>query len=97
MRKAPRVSNTWKVTSSLAISRAAGAQGKVMRLHSRITLPCAPAAREIAKEDVTFQVFETLGAFRLLAHRYETMPQWCRYRGAEHVFPMAGRLILRPD
>ena len=27
-----------------------------LRLHSRITLPCAPAAREIAKEDVTFQV-----------------------------------------
>lgn len=68
-----------------------------LRLHSRITLPCAPAAREIAKEDVTFQVFETLGAFRILAHRYETMPQWCCYRGAEHVFLMADRLIVRPD
>ena len=60
-------------------------------------LPCVPAAREIAKEDVTFQVFETLGAFRILAHRYETMPQWCCYRGAEHVFLMADRLIVRPD
>lgn len=68
-----------------------------LRLHSRITLPCVPAAREIAKEDVTFQVFETLGAFRILAHRYETMPQWCCYRGAEHVFLMADRLIVRPD
>ena len=34
-----------------------------LRPYGRITLPCVPCAREIAKEDVTFQIYAPLGAF----------------------------------
>ena len=67
-----------------------------LRPYGRITLPCAPCAREIAKEDVTFQIYAPLGAFRLRAHRYETMPQWCCYRGSKDVFLMSDSLIVTP-
>lgn len=67
-----------------------------LRPYGRITLPCAPCAREIAKKDVTFQIYAPLGAFRIRAHRYETMPQWCCYRGSKHVFLMADNLIVTP-
>ena len=67
-----------------------------LRPYGRITLPCVPCAREIAKEDVTFQIYAPLGAFRLRAHRYETMPQWCCYRGSKDVFLMSDSLIVTP-
>lgn len=67
-----------------------------LRPYGRITLPCAPCAREIAKKDVTFQIYAPLGAFRIRAHRYETMPQWCCYRGSKHVFLMVDNLIVTP-
>ena len=73
-----------------------GAGFEHLRPYGRITLPCAPCSREIAKRDVTFQVYGLLGAFRIYAHRYETMPQWCCYRGSEHVFLMADNLIVTP-
>ena len=61
-------------------------------------LPCPvrPAPGRLPREDVTFQVYGLLGAFRIYAHRYETMPQWCCYRGSEHVFLMADNLIVTP-
>ena len=59
-------------------------------------LPCAPGAREIEKQDVSIPVGETIGAFRLVARRYEKMPQWCCYRGTSNVFTMADALIVTP-
>lgn len=67
-----------------------------LTLLHRVELPCAPGAREIEKQDVTIPVGQTLGAFRLVAHRYDRMPQWCCYRGTPHVFTMADALILTP-
>ncbi len=65
-----------------------------LTLKQTIVLPCAPCEREIAKQDVTFAVHETIGAFRLIAYRYDKMPQWCCYKGAENVFTMADNLIV---
>ena len=65
-------------------------------LESR-TLPCAPGPREICRTDVVFRVDKALGAFRIVARRYEKMPQWCCYRGARNVFTMADTLILVPS
>lgn len=78
------------------VELAVGPDLEHLRPYGRITLPCAPCSREIAKRDVTFQVYGLLGAFRIYAHRYETMPQWCCYRGSEHVFLMADNLIVTP-
>lgn len=63
---------------------------------SHITLPCAPCARELAKRDVNFYVNTTIGAFRVVAHRYEKMPQWCCYHGAANVFTMTDKIIVKP-
>ena len=63
---------------------------------SHITLPCAPCARELAKRDVNFYVNTTIGAFRVVAHRYEKMPQWCCYHGATNVFTMTDKIIVKP-
>lgn len=71
-----------------------GADEAHLTLKQTIALPCAPCKREIAKQDVTFTVEETIGAFRLVAHRYDKMPQWCCYKGAENVFTMADNLIV---
>lgn len=79
------------------VELAVGPDLEHLRPYGRITLPCAPCAREIAKRDVTFQVYASLGAFRIQAHRYKTMPQWCCYRGSEHVFLMADNLIVTPQ
>ena len=79
-----------------ALELAVGPDLEHLRPYGRITLPCALCSREIAKRDVTFQVYGLQGAFRIYAHRYETMPQWCCYRGSEHVFLMADNLIVTP-
>lgn len=68
-----------------------------LRLRETIELPCRPCSREIEKQDITFQVHETVGCFRLVAHRYEKMPQWCCYRGVRNVFTMADNLIVEPE
>ena len=62
-----------------------------------IALPCAPCPREIDKTDVEFTLNETVGAFRIVAHRYEKMPAWCCYHGAANVFTMADALIVTPE
>ena len=59
--------------------------------------PQGPGRREIEKLDVAFGVHRTLGAFRIVARRYEKMPQWCAYRGSENVFTMADSLIVTPE
>jgi len=68
-----------------------------LSLTSEITLPCQPCAREIARQDVSLPVHQTIGYFRLVAHRYERMPQWCCYRGSPGVFTMADNVILSPE
>lgn len=60
----------------------------------KIILPCTPLEREIAKQDVVFQVNAPVGAFRLVAKRYERMPQWCCYHGSTTVFTMVDNLIV---
>lgn len=61
-----------------------------------VRLPQGPCAREIARTDLCIPVGKTVGAFRLVAHRYEKMPQWCCYRGTSNVFTMVDALIIRP-
>lgn len=61
-----------------------------------LRLPCAPGPREICRTDVTFQINQRVGAFRLVCRRYEKMPQWCCYRGATNVFTMADCLVVTP-
>ena len=68
-----------------------------LRLLEQRDLPCEPAKREIAKQDVTFEVHETIGAFRILAKRYARMPRWCTYHGTETVFTMADALMVTPE
>ena len=68
-----------------------------LTLRETITLPEGPGSREIEKRDVEFMLHEELGAFRLVARRYERMPQWCTYRGTTTVFTMADSLIVVPE
>ena len=68
-----------------------------LTLAQTICLPEGPARREIVKDDVTFTVNETVGALRVVARRYERMPQWCTYRGTTTVFTMADCLIVKPQ
>lgn len=65
-----------------------------LTLSHRLELPCAPGVREIEQRDIPLPVGQSIGAFRLVALRYEKMPQWCCYRGTEHVFTMADNLII---
>lgn len=60
------------------------------------TIPSAPGPWEIFTRDVTFDIHQTIGAFRLHAHRPARMPAWCCYHGASDVFTMADCLILTP-
>ena len=60
-------------------------------------LPCQPGQREIEKQDILFAVHRKIGAFRILARRYEKMPQWCTYRGTTTVFTMADSLLVVPE
>ena len=67
-----------------------------LTLKDTMHLPCAPCAREIARQDFVFPVNETLRCFRLVAHRYAKMPQWCAYKGVPDVFTMADTLLVKP-
>lgn len=62
-----------------------------------IQLPEGPDVREIVKRDFGFDVHKTIGAFRIVARRYERMPQWCTYRGTPTVFTMSDNLIVVPE
>ena len=68
-----------------------------LSLKHTVCLPYGPCAREIVRGDVQIEVNETVGAFRVVARRYERMPQWCVYRGTTSVFTMADCLIVTPQ
>ena len=74
-----------------------GADKDHLTLTQVIQIPKGPFAREIEKKDVVFQVNETIGAFRIVAHRYKLMPDWCFYHGHTNVFTMADNLIIIPQ
>ena len=74
-----------------------GQTPETLRFFSEQQLPPRPDGHEIGKLDVVFPVGESVGAFRLVSHRYEKMPQWCFYYGAENVFTMADCLIVEPE
>lgn len=65
-----------------------------LTLTAQLQLPCQPCAREIACQDFSLPVGKEIGAFRLVAHRYAKMPQWCCYRGSTSVFTMTDNIIL---
>lgn len=67
-----------------------------LTLKATMHLPCEPCEREIVKKDFIFPVNESLGCFRVLAHRYARMPQWCTYKGVPDVFTMADTLLVKP-
>lgn len=67
-----------------------------LTLKATMHLPCEPCEREIEKKDFIFPVNESLGCFRVLAHRYARMPQWCTYKGVPDVFTMADTLLVKP-
>jgi len=67
-----------------------------LTLKQIVELPYGPCAREIVRGDVQIEVNQTVGAFRMVARRYERMPQWCTYRGTTSVFTMADCLIVTP-
>lgn len=67
-----------------------------LSLKETMRLPCAPCEREIVKKDFVFHVEESLRCFRVVAHRYAKMPQWCTYKGVPDVFTMADTLIIKP-
>ncbi len=68
-----------------------------LTLTAELAIPCKPCAREIARQDFSLPVHEVIGAFRLIAHRYEKMPQWCCYKGTTAVFTMADNIIVTPE
>jgi hypothetical protein len=74
-----------------------GPDAEHLTLKQTICLPEGPCAREIVRGDVEIQVNETVGAFRIVARRYERMPQWCTYRGTTFVFTMADCLVVTPQ
>lgn len=74
-----------------------GQTPETLRFFAEQQLPPGPEDHEIGKLDAVFPVGETVGAFRMVAHRYERMPEWCFYHGAENVFTMADCLIVEPE
>ena len=74
-----------------------GPDAEHLSLSAELALPCGPRPREIYAEDFSLPVQDTIGAFRLVAHRYAKMPDWCCYRGSAHVFTMADNIIVSPQ
>lgn len=68
-----------------------------LALTAELAIPCRPCSREIARQDFSLPVHGAIGAFRLIAHRYEKMPQWCCYKGTPFVFTMADNIIVTPQ
>ena len=57
----------------------------------------ARGPREIMQEDFVFDVHKKVRKFRILAKRFERMPEWCTYHGTETVFTMADKLLVVPE
>lgn len=74
-----------------------GPDKEQLTLLDTLELPKGPDEREIVKRDFGFQVHKSIGAFRIVARRYDRMPQWCAYRGTPTVFTMADSLIVTPE
>ena len=53
--------------------------------------------REIMQEDFLFPVHRKVKKFRILAKRFERMPEWCTYHGTDKVFTMADKLLVVPE
>lgn len=64
---------------------------------AELEIPSQPGTREIEKKDFRIPVHREIGAFRLVTHRWERMPPWCFYHGAETVFTMADNLLVLPE
>ncbi len=71
-----------------------GADKDSLALASVLEMPRGPGEREIEKMDAVFALGQPIGAFRIVARRYERMPQWCAYRGTATVFTMADSLMV---
>lgn len=65
-----------------------------LSLTAKLAIPCQPCPREIYIQDFSLPVQGTIGAFRLVAHRYAKMPGWCCYKGAAEVFTMCDNIIV---
>ena len=74
----------------------AGPDKEHLTLKQVYPMPQGPHHREIVTMDAELPVGETIGAFRIVARRYEKMPQWCTYRGITTVFTMADNIIVKP-
>ena len=53
--------------------------------------------REIMQEDFLFPVHRKVKKFRILAKRFDRMPDWCTYHGTDKVFTMADKLLVVPE
>lgn len=71
-----------------------GPDAEHLSLTAELTLPCQPCPREVYMQDFGLPVKKSIGAFRLVAHRYAKMPGWCCYRGSSSVFTMADNIIV---
>ena len=57
----------------------------------------ARGPREIMTEDFVFDVHRKVRKFRIVAKRFDRMPEWCTYHGTETVFTMADKLLVVPE
>ena len=62
-----------------------------------MVLPNARGPREITIQDFVFEVHKKVKKFRILAKRFDRMPEWCAYHGTEFVFTMADKLLVVPE
>jgi len=56
----------------------------------------ARGPREIMVEDFFFEVHRKVKKFRIVAKRFDRMPEWCTYHGTDKVFTMADKLLVVP-
>jgi len=57
----------------------------------------ARGPREIMVEDFFFDVHKRVKKFRIVAKRFDRMPDWCTYHGTDKVFTMADKLLVVPE
>lgn len=53
--------------------------------------------REIMREDFLFPIHRKVKKFRIVAKRFDRMPDWCTYHGTDKVFTMADKLLVVPE
>lgn len=62
-----------------------------------MTLPNSRGPREIMLQDFVFEVHRSVKKFRIVAKRFDRMPDWCTYHGTDKVFTMADKLLVVPE